>query len=124
MKKMNDTKLKCTQRMLEGLFSPGGNESSLTFSQTFMNRGCWMWSMHKLLVVAGAHVHGMVKRCNWFPFTHGQISKPKDNRILIEQNGIRKLEKKVVSIDKRSQAKVIATAYTNGNGGVILKRKG
>ena len=98
----------------------GGNELSLTFLQTFMDRGYWMWSALKLLVVAGAHVYGTVKRCNWFPFTYGQILKPKDNRILIEQNGIRKLEKKVVSIDKRSQAKVIATAYRNANGGVIL----
>ena len=75
--------------------------------------------MH-LLVVIGRHVCGTVTCCNWFPFTQSQVLKSKDNSTLIEEKGIRKLEKKKTSIDKRSQTSVIARAYRNGNDGVML----
>ena len=75
---------------------------SLTFLEIFMDRGYWMWQVIVMLVLAGAHVHITVKRCSLFPFTCGQVLKNNDKRVLIDENGVRKLDKKLIPIQKKT----------------------
>ena len=58
-----------------------------------MDRGYWVQNIIEISVLDGAHVYGTIKRCSQFPFAHRQKLKYHDKRVLIEEEGTRKLEK-------------------------------
>ena len=120
MKKKSENTTIVLKRLIFNLFSPSSKELSLNYLEISMDRGCWVWNVLVMLMLAEAHCFGTVKRCAWFPFTYGQTLKKNDNRITIEEKGIRKLCKKILPLQKKSKAFVMATACRNGYNKVML----
>mmetsp|Transcript_28857 Transcript_28857/g.52205 ORF Transcript_28857/g.52205 Transcript_28857/m.52205 type:complete len:720 (+) Transcript_28857:272-2431(+) len=104
----------CYVKLVKEIFGEKPTLDQVTFCS---DRGYWILKVLKYLLKHGAHVHGTVRRQDWYGLTYGPPLKEGDPRLNIDKNGPSALYVATTEISDRD---VTANGYRNGTGGVAL----